>query len=51
MLYKIQRGECTVAVSAKIVQLNLIVLSHGQIWYALEDFGLFTLKYTGDSKL
>ena len=32
MLYKIQRGEWTASVSAKIVQRNLIVLSHGRIW-------------------
>ena len=43
MLYKIQRDERTATVSAKIVQLNLIVLSHGQIWHAVEDFGLFIL--------
>ena len=29
--------------SAKIVPRNLIVLSYGRIWYALEDFSLFTL--------
>ena len=40
MLYKIWRGERTAPVNAKIVQVNLVVL---------RDFGLFTLKYTGDS--
>ena len=40
VLYKIQRGESTALVSAKIAQRNLIVLSYGRIWYTLEDFGL-----------
>ena len=43
MLYKIQRGKGIALVIAKTVQRNLIVLSYGQIWYVLEDFGLFTL--------
>ena len=29
------------------MQRNLIVLSHGRIWYAQEDFGLFTYIYFG----
>ena len=45
MLYKIQRGKWTALVSARIVQLNLIVLSYGRIWYGLEDFGLLTLHF------
>ena len=39
-MYKIQRGKLTALVSTKIVQRNLIVLSSGRNWYALEDFGL-----------
>ena len=28
----------------KRMQRNLIVFSHGRIWYAVNDFGLFTQR-------